>query len=90
MVEVEPSGHLLRGEHAASAPADIVDILYLDIYISGYLVLSSHRPHLGHPSSAPARALMEAVLASEAARMRGASTESRSGMEPHLSSCCYE
>ena len=45
-------------------------------------------PHLGHPSSAPARALMEAVLASEAARIRGASTESRSGMEPHLSGCC--
>ena len=44
MVEVEPSGHLLRGEHAASAPADIVDILYLDIYISGYLVLSSPHP----------------------------------------------
>ena len=45
-------------------------------------------PHLGHPSSAPARALMEAVLASEAARIRGASTESRSGMEPHLSGGC--
>ena len=44
MVEVESSGHLLRGEHAASASVDIILYLDLDIYISGYLVLSSHRP----------------------------------------------